>query len=52
MHFVDGEVAFDADDARPVPGGDLAIFLPDAPVEGVLFQLKAASFWPVWVSTR
>ena len=41
VDFVDGEVAFDQDDALGLAGGDLAVFLPDAAIESVLLGLEA-----------
>ena len=41
VDFIDGEVALNEDYAVGVAGGDLAVFLPDAAVEGVLLLLKA-----------
>ena len=44
MHFVDGEVAFDAHDALRLTGGDFAVFLPNTAMECVLLKLKAAGW--------
>ena len=41
MDFVDGELAFDEDYAGGVAAGDLAVFFPDAAVEGVLLGFEA-----------
>jgi len=42
VDFVDGEVAFNEDDAGGFAGGDFAVFEVDAEVELVLFLLEAA----------
>ena len=41
VDLVDGEVAGDEDDAVGFAGGDFAVLLPDAAVEGVLLLLEA-----------
>jgi hypothetical protein len=41
VDFVDGQIAFDQDDAAGFAGGDLVVFLPDAREEGVLLLLEA-----------
>ena len=41
VDFIDAEIAFDEDDAVRFAGGDFAVFLPGAAVEGVLLLLEA-----------
>ena len=42
MDLVDAQVAFNQDHALLLAGGDFAVLLPDAFVEGILLSLEAA----------
>ena len=46
MDGFDGAVAVDDDDARGFAGGDLAVFVVDAAVEGSSSRSKRPSSWP------